>query len=705
MLTIKPTNAMRRNNAIRSLLILLFTGFASGAWAQKVVTYQRDNRNFANPERGFYTQRWLFPGERLSAASLATLREQEQVTLIRIPFRVPDFRNKPFSPEVLTTMEEAFNAARAAGLKVIPRVVYSYGPDEPDAPLAVVLQHIEQIKPIVRRHADVIAFMNAGFIGAWGEWHSSSNGLADDNQARRAILFALLDALPPERMVNLRYNYHKRPIFGTDNPLTESEGFNGSRRARTGALNDCFRASFDDVGTYTWRGDIEGEKDYLNQDNRFVPQSGETCGQSEYSDCATSLKDLKRMRWDALNRDFDETVLNDWKAQGCYSTVSQKLGYRFALQRAIVPDTPLSAGQTFNATVTLLNEGWGKVYNPRRPELILRNQESGKTITLPLDQDPRRWLLDEGIITVNIQEKLPVDAGDGTYQLLLNLPDPAPALAKRPEYSIRFANQGTWEASTGYNDLQATVTITTNGPPASGAGTGLRYALYPNRNLTGSPTKTGTDATVNFDWQSAGKAAGLPRDNFSVRWTGQVQAQYSEAYTFSTRSDDGVRLWVNGKKLIDHWTDHAVREARGTITLQAGKKYDIKLEYYEHQGKAVCQLRWSSASQAKQVIPQSRLYAPGNNARSLANAPKGAAGEPAVSIYPNPVDTDGLTITLPPGTTQGTLSIVSLSGQEMLRQAFTGSSFSVSRQTLAKGTYLVRITTDQVTHTQKIVVP
>ncbi len=702
---------MIRRDIIQLTFALHFT-VGNPAFAQKTVIYQPDNSNLANPERGFYSQSWLFLGERLSAFYLKNLRVQENVTLIRIPFRVPDFRDKPFSEEVLTTIEEAFNAAREAGIKVIPRIAYSYGSEEPDAPLDIVLQHIQQLKPILRKHGDVIAFMNAGFIGAWGEWHSSSNELANDNQARKAILFALLDALPPDRMVNLRYNYHKRPIFGTDQPLTKEEAFNGSKRARTGGLNDCFRASFYDVGTYTWQGDIEGEKDYLSQDNRFVPQSGETCGQSEYSDCATSLKDLERMRWDALNRDYEENVLNDWKDQGCYPAVNKKLGYRFVLESTEVLSASLSAGQMLRATVKLRNEGWGKAYNPRRLELILRNQQSGKVTKISLDQDPRRWLIDDGVISLAIKKKLPNNVADGTYELLLNLPDPAPSLSSRPEYSIRLANQDTWEAITGYNKLNTTVTVTNQAPPFSDNGAGLGYALYNNRNLSGPASKMGTDATVNFNWKTAGKETGLPKNNFSVRWTGQVQPEFSEAYTFYTRADDGTRLWVNGELLIDDWTNHAVREKSGKITLQAGQKYDIKLEYFENGGKAVCKLLWKSTSQSKQVIPQAHLYPDSDvTARTFTNFLKRPSDEPQklgeaeITVYPNPVGTEGLTVVLPESVERGTVSIVNLSGQELLRQPFVGASLSLARRELSPGTYVIRIITKQFTHTQSMIIP
>ena len=62
---------------------------------------------------------------------------------------------------------------------------------------------------------------------------------------------------------------------------------------------------------------------------------------------------------------------------------------------------------------------------------------------------------------------------------------------------------------------------------------------------------------LNFNRSQGSPATELGPDNFSVRWSGEVQPLYSQEYTFYTVSDDGVRLWVNGVKLIDNWSDHA----------------------------------------------------------------------------------------------------------------------------------------------------
>jgi hypothetical protein len=120
---------------------------------------------------------------------------------------------------------------------------------------------------------------------------------------------------------------------------------------------------------------------------------------------------------------------------------------------------------------------------------------------------------------------------------------------------------------------------------------------------------TRVDPTVNFNWAAGAPGGGVTANNFSVRWTGSVQAPVSGAYRFSTVSDDGIRLWVNGQQVINNWTDHgATTNTSAAITLTAGVRYTITLEYYERAGDATARLQWSYPGQATQIIPQSRLF-------------------------------------------------------------------------------------------------
>lgn len=143
--------------------------------------------------------------------------------------------------------------------------------------------------------------------------------------------------------------------------------------------------------------------------------------------------------------------------------------------------------------------------------------------------------------------------------------------------------------------------------PDFGSGLGLRAQYFDNEDLT-SPRVTRIDPIVDFDWKKSPPHPSLDQQYFSVRWRGQVEPLYSEPYTFHLYSDDGARMWVDGKPLISDWTVRGARELTGTLDLAAGRRYDLTLEYFQCVATASVRLSWSSASQSKQVIPQRQLY-------------------------------------------------------------------------------------------------
>lgn len=146
---------------------------------------------------------------------------------------------------------------------------------------------------------------------------------------------------------------------------------------------------------------------------------------------------------------------------------------------------------------------------------------------------------------------------------------------------------------------------------------GLLGEYFDNDDLT-APVMARVDPTVDANWGTGAPAPGVGVDTFSVRWTGFVTPQFSETYSFIFRSDDGVRLWIDGSKIIDDWTDHSARDSQGSIALQGGQAYSIRLEYYDNTGNASAQLSWSSAHQSRQVIPTDRL-SPGADGCSSAS--------------------------------------------------------------------------------------
>gem|GEM_PF-2115909 len=142
-------------------------------------------------------------------------------------------------------------------------------------------------------------------------------------------------------------------------------------------------------------------------------------------------------------------------------------------------------------------------------------------------------------------------------------------------------------------------------------GTALRGQYFDAADVTTGLKFFRLNPTINFNWAAASPDTAIAVDTFSVRWIGKVEPLYSQTYTFYVTHNDGARLWVNGQQLVNDWVNRTTAiERSGTISLVAGVKVDIKLEYYDNTGNASVKLEWSSPSQARQVIPATQLYPP-----------------------------------------------------------------------------------------------
>lgn len=166
-----------------------------------------------------------------------------------------------------------------------------------------------------------------------------------------------------------------------------------------------------------------------------------------------------------------------------------------------------------------------------------------------------------------------------------------------------------------------------------GSGSGLTGAYYDEEehNFAGTPAFWRIDTTVNFDWGHESPAASLVGDDFfSIRWTGGIEPLFSEEHTFYIISDDGVRLRIGEELIIDRWVPQPPTETQGSIFLEKGRRYPIRLEYFEDGGGAVCQLFWRSSRLPRAVVPKLQLYP---DIPSAAGAEENAAD---IIVFPQP---------------------------------------------------------------------
>ncbi|HQQ02833.1 MAG TPA: glycoside hydrolase family 3 C-terminal domain-containing protein [Bacteroidales bacterium] len=140
---------------------------------------------------------------------------------------------------------------------------------------------------------------------------------------------------------------------------------------------------------------------------------------------------------------------------------------------------------------------------------------------------------------------------------------------------------------------------------------GINGEYFKGTQLEGSPTFQRLDSNVDFVWEENEPVPSLGKDHFSVRWTGYLLAPESRNYVLYTASDDGIRLYVNNKLMIDNWTDHGTTIDSAQIFLKAGEKYEIKLEFFENAGSAICQLGWdyfgAEGEEAERIVEAVRV--------------------------------------------------------------------------------------------------
>jgi hypothetical protein len=260
------------------------------------------------------------------------------------------------------------------------------------------------------------------------------------------------------------------------------------------------------------------------------------------------------------------------------------------------------------------NQAWLNVWDNWNPNRGGPNQESTNTANFDWSgwnvykirwlNDRVEWLINDVVVRTST-DILP----DNPMQLHFNIWAASSTWSTAYDADLKPATTDAANQAY-YMDVDYIRVRTANTGPnrVAGTGDGLQATYYNNSNFTGS-TVSRIDPRINFQWGASSPDYNIDNDTFSARWTGFVEPQFTETFRFYTRTDDGVRLWVNNQLLIDQWRNRSVTENSADIALEAGKRYAIRMEYYENTGStATAQLSWSSSSLPKQLVPQSQLY-------------------------------------------------------------------------------------------------
>ena len=448
--------------------------------ATSSAAYPVDETDFPNPERGFYEHAewsWSSRGnynDNLYDSYFTKAAAANRSLLLRIYYLDSDaLRANAQLPDAFITMfNNDMAKIRSNGMKCILRFSYDKDSDEDgdkdyndfdDASPETWKTHLAQLKPHLHANADVIYVVQAGFLGVWGEWYYSAQGVGDDIQMsiKNDLIDQLLDAVPANRCVQLRTPLFKKDYLGNSNALTASTAYQGTDQSRLGHHNDAFLNGEKNQGTYENR---TTDMAYIAQECLYVPIGGETNlddGESTIYNtwCKGSIAEaeMAQLHYSYLNHSYSEYVTDQWKTEGSYARMSRNMGYRFQLTSASFDETAV-AGSPMNVQLNIENVGYAPLYNERYAYIVLKN--STNTYSIPLSSDPRTWAPNNATTAINEYITLPATMAAGTYDLYLYLPDASASIAANPKYAVRFANTNMWEASTGYNILNKAVVVT-----------------------------------------------------------------------------------------------------------------------------------------------------------------------------------------------------------------------------------------------------
>ncbi|MEO9512213.1 MAG: DUF4832 domain-containing protein [Flavobacteriaceae bacterium] len=470
------------------------------------VLYETDMEEFVNPERGFYRPFGTRTSDfvPLQRDTLLQLRKPNPAaggfsvgsTLTYRSYQLDLFREAPLDSIVLNNIQIDMNTIREVGNKVILRFSYTSdccSPPFNDAPKSTILKHLEQLKPILKKNVDIIAVVQMGFIGPWGEQYYSDyfgdlehGPVTNKNWIdRQEVIEALLKTVPKSRMIQVRAPYYKLRFFDKEKaspekalPLRIENAFDQSDKARIAHHNDCMLANYDDYWTYNsfheWPpvSDTLNLKEYIAAETKFLVFGGETCpggtlGEDVYdpynnciSDGGMAQQYLKRFHTSFLNTSWSGAVNGDWTNK-CIDEIKRNLGYRFVLQKGIFPKV-IRNNEPIQMQLYINNEGYASTYNSRTIELVLRSHETQKVYKQEISADPRYWFTDE-LQTINVDMVWQETLAKGSYELFLNLPDSEPSLNNRPEYAIRLASkrnlESIWDPETGWNVLMPNIQV------------------------------------------------------------------------------------------------------------------------------------------------------------------------------------------------------------------------------------------------------
>jgi len=365
----------------------------------------------------------------------------------------------PLPAAMLEAIDARIAAFAGTGVRLVVRFTYNFGPIGPgamDAPIDVISTHIDQLAPILLRHRDLIAALDAGFIGTWGEWHDSTNG-NDTAATQRIVLDRELAHFKGVFPVLVRYPGDLIQYAGSDVPV-----------AGLGLHDDAFASNATDGAT--WNPCDPGAGYCLS--NYSSEQLGAyaakistaTMFTGEFGSIDATLQTCSALNqysytYHPQSLSIATNTLEFLRSEGCATSFYNRVGTRIVLLGVSVSGEAIPCGR-LHVQATMVNDGYGRVIRRRPVTLVLiQNNQAVAKIDIPTFKMDLRTLASSAEAvpsTFGFDVVLPETLLPGQASLALLFRDPAPSLSSQPAYALPLNSvdengQEIFDAATGYN--------------------------------------------------------------------------------------------------------------------------------------------------------------------------------------------------------------------------------------------------------------
>lgn len=401
-----------------------------------------DNADYIrNPDCGFYQP--LSFSLKSDGIKYSLKGYLERNNLLHLRMNLSAFKESALTTEALNDLDKLLLELRENSVNAIIRFAYDgfNGYKDVEAPMNLILRHIEQIGSVIKNHSDVLTAVEVGMIGPWGEMHSSAIATKDNFNALIAAWLKNTDSTTPilARRPRMIADYLGINVKDLGDRIAQKD----TDEYRLGVFNDGYLGSANDLGTYVNR-DIEVK--WLSNQAAHTPFGGEvTIPGSEYNKINFAAYEMFLTHTSYLNEFWNDKVIAEWKntiydenagtdvkyyGKTAYEYIRDHMGYRFTISDIALPIKP---DKNIKIKFNITNDGFGNLLKNKTCELLFVGKD--KTYISPININPIQWYTGN---TYTIESTVNPILSSGDYTVYLRMRDPQQS--DIPRYCVAFAN-------------------------------------------------------------------------------------------------------------------------------------------------------------------------------------------------------------------------------------------------------------------------